>query len=66
MTQNDYNRELASFAEKISLAELEEAKAHERVAELKFQRDRFQFEVAVALCKGGQNVDGQPAPKTGS
>jgi hypothetical protein len=41
MDQLKYQLELASFDEKIALAELEESKAAERVRELKYERTRF-------------------------
>jgi hypothetical protein len=37
----DFQRELLAYDEKTALAELEEAKASERVAELKYQKARF-------------------------
>jgi hypothetical protein len=39
--QVDYQREMLAYDEKVALAELEEAKAAERVKELKFQKARF-------------------------
>ena len=39
--QIDYQREMLAYEEKISLAELEEAKAAERVKELRYQKSRF-------------------------
>jgi hypothetical protein len=41
MDQLKYQLELASFDEKIALAELEESKAAGRVRELKYERTRF-------------------------
>jgi len=37
----DYQREILAYDEKISLAELEEVKAAERVKELKYHKSRF-------------------------
>lgn len=51
MNQLEYQRELSSFDEKISLAELEEAKAHERVNELKYHKARFNMDFLTAVCK---------------
>lgn len=51
MNQIEFSRELASFDEKISLAELEEAKAHERVNELKYHKARFNMDFLTAVCK---------------
>ena len=39
-----YRLETAAFEEKISLAELEESKAAERVRELKYERARFRMQ----------------------
>lgn len=44
MNQVELNRELLSFAEKISLAKLEESKAAQRVREIEYQRERFSLE----------------------
>lgn len=44
MDQLKYQLEVASFEEKIALAELEESKAAERVKELRYQKTRFQME----------------------
>ena len=44
MDQLKFQLEMAAFEEKISLAELEESKAAERVKELKYERSRFQME----------------------
>jgi len=41
MDQIMYQRELLAFETKIDLAELEAAKAMERVKELKYERSRF-------------------------
>jgi len=46
--------ELLAFEEKIALAELEEAKAAERVRELKYQRARFQFEYFITSLRQQQ------------
>ena len=54
MDQNQYQAELFSFAEKISLAKLEEAKAAQRVRELEFERDRFQKDIFLASLKPQQ------------
>jgi len=41
MDQLKFQLEIASFDEKVALAELEEAKAAERVKELKYEKTRF-------------------------
>ena len=41
----DPNLEILAFEEKMALAELEEAKAHMRVKELKFEKARFTMDV---------------------
>jgi hypothetical protein len=42
--QVHYDRERLAFQEKIALAKLEEAKAHERVLELEYQYHRFNLD----------------------
>jgi hypothetical protein len=44
MDQLKFQIELSAFDEKITLAELEEAKAAERVKEIKYQKARFQLD----------------------
>jgi len=56
MNQMEYQRELCAFDEKIQLAELEVKKAEERVAELSYQKARFNLDFMVAVCK-------QPVPE---
>lgn len=51
MTPEEFARELASYDEKIALAELEIEKASERASELKYQKARFVVDVQAALCK---------------
>ena len=62
MNQMDFNRELLSFDEKIRLAQLEEAKAAERVRELEYQKARFSLDIYVANAKE-QEVAAQQQPK---
>jgi len=50
----DFQMELLSFDEKIALAELEEAKANERVKELKYQKARFGMQSFLAAMKADQ------------
>lgn len=50
----DYQREMLAFEEKISLAKLEEAKAHQRVQEIEFQKARFNMEYFVNIMKKQQ------------
>jgi hypothetical protein len=47
----NYKLEMARFAEMISLAKLEEAKSHERVREIQFERDRFAMEALKIFAK---------------
>jgi hypothetical protein len=49
--------ELASFDEKIALAELEQAKAAERVKELIYQKSRFQMDYLRAVAKAQQEQE---------
>ena len=60
MNQTEFNREMLSFDEKIKLAELEEAKAAERVKELGYQKARFSLDIFLA--KEQETVASQ-APK---
>lgn len=59
----EIDRELASFDEKIALAQLEATKAAERVDELKYQKARFHLDIKVATIKALQeqqkNVQGK-------
>jgi hypothetical protein len=57
----NFQRELLSFEEKIKLAELEEAKAHERVKMLEYDKARFNLEYFLAAVKQQQE---QKAAKT--
>lgn len=63
MNQLEYQRELAAFDEKISLAELEESKAAERVKELRYERSRFIFEFTKALLKVQAQQEQQEQPR---
>lgn len=49
MTQLEYQRELAAFECNITLSEHEEAKAHERVTELKYMKARFNLDYITAV-----------------
>ena len=49
-----YAMEMASFDEKIGLAELEESKAAERTKELKYEKCRFQVKWLEAAAKASQ------------
>lgn len=51
MNQLEYQRELAALDSKIALGELEEAKAAERVKELKYQKAQFNLDFLAAVCK---------------
>lgn len=62
MDQREYQRELCAFDEKIFLGELEVKKAEERVAELRFQKARFNLDFMVAVCKQ-QPIIPQPEPE---
>ena len=50
----DFERENLAFAEKISLAKLEEAKASERVRELEYQRDRYRLDYFLLAARQAQ------------
>lgn len=50
----DVLREQLTFAQNIALAELEKAKADERVYELKYESARFNLEAYVQLMKSKQ------------
>jgi hypothetical protein len=56
MDQLKYQLELASFDEKIALAELEESKAAERVRELKYERTRFCMQWLELIAKAQQGA----------
>ena len=59
---SNFQRELLSFEEKINLAKLEEAKAHERVRALEYDKARFNLEYFLAAMKQQQ----EQAAKTAS
>ncbi len=52
----DPNREILSFEEKIALAELEEAKAHARVKELRYEKARFTIDMYMQEQKHKENA----------
>jgi len=56
MDQMMYQRELLAFDTKINLAELEVAKAKERVRELMYERSRFQEEAFVHIQQQAASV----------
>jgi hypothetical protein len=56
-----YQREILSFDEKIALAELEEAKAAERVKELKYQKTRFSLDYFLMAAKEEEKNASRPA-----
>lgn len=68
MDQMRFQMEQAAFDEKIALAELEEAKAAERVKELKYEKARFQMEIMTLVARQQdaarqqQVQQGQPQP----
>lgn len=66
MDQLKFQLEIAAFDEKIALAELEEAKAAERVKELKYEKTRFCLEwlTHVARAQEQQQMAAQQPPKT--
>jgi hypothetical protein len=53
-----YQREVLAFGEKIGLAELEEAKSHQRVMELKYQLNRYHLEYFMMAMKEQQQAAG--------
>ena len=64
MDMNDlkYQLELAAFAEKIALAELEEKKASERVFELKYELARFRLQCLGFTAKEMEKNNERPGP----
>jgi len=50
----DFQRELLAFDEKIALAELEVAKAEERVKQLKYEKSRYSLEYILAATRAQQ------------
>jgi hypothetical protein len=63
MDQLHFQLEMASFDEKIALAELESAKAAERVKELIFQKARLQLDWLKAVIKAQEQQQVQNAGK---
>ena len=59
MDQMRFQLEMASFEEKIALAELEVSKAEERVRELKYEKTRFQMEWLAMIAKAQQKQANQ-------
>lgn len=51
MDEVQFNIEIASYDEKISLARLEQAKASERVRELQYEKSRFQMQAILSFAK---------------
>lgn len=58
----EYQREMIAFDEKISLAKLEVTKAEGRVAELEYQKARFNLDYFVALMKAQEKEAMKGAP----
>ena len=65
MMNADYQREMISFDEKIALGKLEEAKAHQRVLEIEFQKARFNMEMFINAMKEQQKAQPVPPPPQG-
>jgi hypothetical protein len=59
MNQLQFQLEMASFDEKIALAELEQAKAMERVKELIYQKNRLQMDWLRAVAKAQEQQQNQ-------
>ncbi len=59
MNQLQFQLEMSSFDEKIALAELEQAKAAERVKELIYQKSRFQMDWLKAVAKAQEQQQNQ-------
>lgn len=59
----NYQMEVLAYAEKTALAELEEAKAHERVLELKYEASRYNMEYFKFIMKQ-QQTQGQTGTVT--
>lgn len=66
MDQMRFQMEQAAFDEKIALAELEEAKAAERVKEIRYEKARFQMEILTLVARqqdaARQQAQGQGQP----
>ena len=60
MDQNRFQLEMLSYAEKISLSELEVSKAQQRVSELKFERDRFSKDMFMLSLKASEKPPESP------
>lgn len=59
-----FSMEIAAFDQKIALAELEKAKAEERVKELVYQRASFQMDWMKMVAKAQQEqAKNAPGPK---
>lgn len=55
----EYQREILAFEEKIALAEMETAKAEERVKELKYQKARFSLDYFTAMMRAQEQQQKQ-------
>lgn len=62
MDQFKFQLEMAAFDEKIALAELEEAKAAERVKELKYEKTRFCVEWLSHVARAQEMAQAQAHP----
>lgn len=59
MNAAEFQRELSAFDEKVALAELEVAKAEERVRELKYQKARFGLDYMNLVVRAQQQQGAQ-------
>jgi hypothetical protein len=63
MDNNSFQLELAAFDEKITLAELEESKAAERVQEFKYEKARFILQcLSISMKKTQVKPSPEPIP----
>jgi hypothetical protein len=62
MDQFQFQCEMAAFEEKRALAELEEAKAHERVKELEYEKARFQMQWLAHVAQAQEKARQQQVP----
>jgi len=61
MDQMQYQMEMVAFDEKIALAELEKAKAEERVKELTYEKVRFQMQWLIQVAQAQEKARQQQA-----
>ena len=62
MDQMQFQLEMTAFDEKIALAELEKAKAEERVKELSYEKVRFQMQWLTHVAQAQERARQQQTP----